>query len=184
MSLAQVDADGRSDKLLMGNFGTPRRFSVLCPNNPAYRSFVVAQLNELCDRYEFEGVWPDMTFWPMVCFCPSCRERYASDVGGEIPRIIDWEEPVWVRFQRKRQEWLLEFIHLVTSTIKSRKPEVTVAHQSQTFNHDWLLGPSLAAVEENDWLSADLCGDRYTISFLGKLFHAVSQKKPFEHLNT
>jgi hypothetical protein len=179
-----VDADGRSDKLLMGNFGNPRRFSVLCPNNPEYREFVEAQLSELCDRYEFEGVWPDMTFWPTVCFCPACRSRYTDEVGGEIPRTIDWEDPLWVGFQRKRQQWLLEFIHLVTSTIKNRKPEVTVAHQSQTFNHDWLFAPSLEMVDENDWLSADLYGDRNTIGFYAKLFNAVSRRKPFEHLNT
>jgi len=179
-----VDAEGKSDKLLMGNVGNPRRFSVLCPNNPEYRQFVVAQLNELCDRYEFEGVWPDMTFWPTVCFCPSCRKRYAEELGGEIPRNINWEDPVWVRFHRKRQEWLFEFIHLVTSTIKSRKPEVTVAHQSQTFNHDWLMAPSLEMVDENDWLSADLYGDKHTIGFFAKLFYALSRKKPFEHLNT
>jgi hypothetical protein len=179
-----VDAEGRSDKLLMGNFGNPRRFSVLCPNNTAYREFVLAQLNELCDRYEFEGVWPDMTFWPTVCFCVSCRKRYAEEVGGEIPRTIHWEDPLWVGFHRKRQQWLLEFIHLVTSTIKDRKSEVTVAHQSQTFNHDWLFAPSLEMVDENDWLSADLYGDRHTIGFFAKLFYAVSRRKPFEHLNT
>ncbi len=64
----------------MGSSGNPRRFSVLCPNNPEYREFVVAQLSELCDRYDFEGVWPDMAFWPTVCFCPSCRGRYAEEV--------------------------------------------------------------------------------------------------------
>jgi len=179
-----VDADGKSEKLLMGNRGNPRRFSVLCPNNEEYRAFVAAQLDELCDRYDFEGVWPDMTFWPTVCFCPSCRRRYAEEVGGEIPTVVDWEDPRWVGFQRKRQEWLLEFIHLVTSTIKRRKPAVTVAHQSQTFNHHWMFAPSLPMVDENDWLSADLYGDRHTIGFFAKLFHAVSRKKPFEHLNT
>jgi len=179
-----VDAEGRSEKLLMGSFGNPRRFSVLCPNNAEYRDFVGAQLNELCDRYEFEGVWPDMTFWPTVCFCPSCRDRYTQEFGGEIPSTINWQDPRWVGFQRKRQEWLLEFIRLVTSTIKKRKPEVTVAHQSQTFNHDWLFAPSLEMVEENDWLSADLYGDRHTIGFFAKLFHGVSKRKPFEHLNT
>ena len=179
-----VDADGKSRKLLMGTAGNPRRFSVLCPNNQGYREFVTAQLGELCDRYDFEGVWPDMTFWPTVCFCPSCRGRYADELGGEIPTTINWKDPVWVGFQRKRQDWLLEFIHLVTSTLKRRKPEITVAHQSQTFNHHWIFAPSLQMVDENDWLSADLYGDKHTIGFFAKLFHAVSRKRPFEHLNT
>jgi len=179
-----VDADGKSEKLLMGSSGNPRRFSVLCPNNPEYRDFVAAQINELCDRYDFEGVWPDMTFWPTVCYCPSCRKRYAEEVGGEMPRTVNWKDPRWVGFQRKRQDWLLEFIHLVTSTFKGRKPKVTVAHQSQTFTHHWMFAPSLQMVDENDWLSADLYGDRHTIGFYAKLFHAVSRRKPFEHLNS
>lgn len=179
-----VDADGRSEKLLMGSLGLPRRFSVSCPNNPGYRRFVEAQLTELCERYEFEGVWPDMTFWPTVCYCPSCRERYAREVGGDIPRVIDWRDPAWVRFQRKRQEWLGEFVHLVTSTIKRHKPACTVAHQSHTFHGDWLFGASSAMAADSDWLSADLYGERYHLAFFSKLFHGMSRVKPFEHLET
>jgi alpha-L-fucosidase len=35
-----VDADGKSDKQLINSIGRPRRFSVSCMNNPAYREFV------------------------------------------------------------------------------------------------------------------------------------------------
>lgn len=100
-----VDADGKSPKLMMGKPATPRRFSHCCLNSPGYRDFVVAQLTEICDGYDFEGVWPDMAFWPTVCYCSSCQERYRQEVGGEIPRVIDWADPAWVTFQRKRQEW-------------------------------------------------------------------------------
>ena len=178
-----VDADGKSEKLLMDQPGTPRRFSVCCLNNSDYQDFVVAQLTEICDAYDFESVWPDMAFWPTVCYCTSCQERYRHEVGGEIPRVIDWADPVWVNFQRKRQAWLLEFANLVTSTIKQKKPEVTVAHQSHTYGGDWLFGPSAELTGEMDWLSADLYGERYGLSFYAKLFYSQSENKPFEHLN-
>lgn len=106
-----VDAEGESDQLLMGSSGNPRRFSVLCPNNEEYRRFVAAQLNELCDRCQFEGVWPDMTFWPTVCFCDSCHKHYTEEVGGEIPRTISWEDPVWVGFQRKKTAGMAAGVH-------------------------------------------------------------------------
>jgi len=84
-----VSVDGKSEKLLMGSAGNPRRFSVCCPNNPGYRKFVIDQLNEICSAYQFDGFYVDMCFWPMVCYCPACRERYAKEVGGEIPTKID-----------------------------------------------------------------------------------------------
>ena len=137
-----VDANGVAQKVIVTTAGKPRRFSTTCPNEPGYRRFVVAQIEEICDRYEFEGAWPDMTFWPTVCYCASCDARYRAEVGGEIPRVIDWTDPVWVGFQRKRQEWLVEFGQLVTDTFRRKKPGISVAHQSLAFHSGWLAGGS------------------------------------------
>ncbi len=119
----------------------------------------VAQLTELCEGYSFEGVWPDMTFWPTVCYCESCQARYQAEEGREIPRTIDWRDGEWLRFQRARQRWVTDFCYLVTDTIKGIKPDVTVAHQSQTFTGDWLFGPSVDASQASDWLSCDYYGN-------------------------
>ena len=179
-----VDADGRTDKVSIGSVGRPKRFSTCCPNNPQYRDFVVAQLRELGQEYDFEGIWPDMTFWPRVCYCPACRERYAAEAGGEMPTIVNWADPTWVRFQRKRQAWISEFAHLVTATIKEVKPGTTVAHQAIQFCNDWRLGASLQQAKASDWMSADLYGDKHVLSSHSKLFYGLSERKPFEHLNT
>ena len=179
-----VDANGEAKKVLINSAGKPRRFSTSCPNNEEYRKFVVAQIQEICLGYDFEGVWPDMTFWPTICYCASCRERYRREVGGEIPRIIDWTDPRWVGFQRKRQEWMTEFGQLVTDTFKKGKPGVSVAHQSLAFHADWIVGGSQELAGVTDWLSADLYGERYGLSFFAKLFYDLSTIKPFEHINT
>jgi hypothetical protein len=179
-----VDAQGRSLKRRVSGPFHPRRFSTLCPNNPGYREFVVAQLSEICDGYEFEGVWPDMTFWPSICYCASCRERFRREAGAELPTILDWTDKRWVLFQRKRQEWLADFAQLVTSTIRRRKPGVTVAHQSHAFLGDWRLGASLDLADASDWLSADLYGERFELSFSGKLFHDISPTLPYEQINS
>lgn len=125
-----------------------------------------------------------MTFWPTVCYCELCQKRYADEVGGDIPRKIDWGDPTWVRFQRKRQEWVVDFCHLITTTIKQYKPEATVAHQSWTFCSDWLFGASDALSKEMDFLSCDPYVERYPLSLYSKLFYRLSENKPFEHLNT
>jgi len=179
-----VDADGKSEKVPVPTIANPRRFCTICPNNQAYRDFVVAQLEEICTNYDFEGMWPDMTFWPTVCYCPSCQNKYALEVGGEIPRTINWQDPVWVRFQRKRQEWIVDFAHLVTATIKMNKPEATVAHQSGFMAaRSWQEGPSVPFAGETDWISADTYADRASQSYMDKLSHSLSTIRPFEHIN-
>ena len=179
-----VDGDGKSEKLLMNSTGKPRRFSVSCMNNPGYRQFVVDQLTEICQSYDFEGVWPDMTFWPTVCYCPACQQRYRKEVGTKLPRVINWTDPEWVRFQRWREECVLDFSHLITTTIKRIKPNASVAHQSHTFVGDWLFGPSARLAKESDFLSSDYAADKPTHSFYAKLFYDLSENKPFENLQT
>ena len=179
-----VDANGDAKKVIISSSGRPRRFSTTCPNEPGYRDFVIAQIEEICAGYEFEGVWPDMTFWPTVCYCVSCRERYRREVGGETPRVIDWMDPAWVGFQRKRQEWMVEFGQLVTDTFRRAKPHLSVAHQSLAFHAGWSAGGSYELAAVTDWLSADLYGERYGLSFFAKQFYSLSTVKPFEHINT
>ncbi len=178
-----VNVDGKSEKMLMPGPARPRRFSTCCPNNPAYRKLVVDQLNEICSAYQFDGFYVDMCFWPMVCYCSSCREKYAKEVGGEIPTTVDWEDPVWVRFARKRQEWLTDFAHLATSTIRKHQPNIPIGYQAIPFYADWSHGGSVELAKEMDWLWADIYRDKYSFSMYAKLFDNLSEKKPFEYLS-
>lgn len=172
-----VNIGGKETKVWTGRYG------VCCPNS-SYRDFVVAQIEELCKNYEFEGVWPDMTFWPTVCYCPACIKRYASEVEEELPRIVNWEDPSWVKFQRKREEWLAEFASLVTSTVKKLKPTATVSHQSGSFLQDWKMGTSIELAKQSDFLAADLYGDSLQQSFYSKLFYNLSENVPFEYMTS
>src|SRR6516225_8166251 len=69
--------------------GKGGRHGLLCPNSP-YREYVRAWIEEECTHFEFDGIRFDMTFWPGVCYCKHCRERFAREVGGEIPTTINW----------------------------------------------------------------------------------------------
>ena len=79
---------------------------------------------------------------------------------------------------------MVEFGQLVTDTFKRKKPHLSVAHQSLAFHSDWSAGGSLELSGVTDWLSADLYGERYGLSFFAKLFYGMSSIKPFEHINT
>lgn len=174
--------DGTADKQRVCLIGA-KRFATCCFNDSGYRTQALAELAEICDSYDFEGVWPDMTFWPAVCYCENCKKRYRKETGKEIPRIINWKDKEFVRFVNVRKQWLREFCQEVTDTIKSRKPGMLLAQQSQTFTFDWIAGASPELADCYDWMSADLYCDRYGLSFSSKLFYALSRVKPFERVN-
>ncbi|MBM3211932.1 hypothetical protein FJZ33_06925, partial [Candidatus Poribacteria bacterium] len=111
------------------------RYGVCCPNSP-YRNYIAAIAEEICSSFEFEGIRMDMTFWPNICYCSYCQKRFA----GDIPKNIDWTDRNWVAFQRKREEWLIDFAEFMTSTVKKINPELTVEHQASTYHANWRLG--------------------------------------------
>ena len=153
------------------------RYGVCCPNSP-YRDYVVAHVEEICNRFDFEGIRFDMTFWPTVCYCRHCQRRYAHEVGGELPEVINWEDPRWVGFQRKREEWLTEFATLATETVKSIRPDVSVEHQAATSAGSWIRGVTWGMARQSDFLQGDFYGDALQGSFVRKLLRNLSENLP------
>jgi hypothetical protein len=153
------------------------RYGVCCPNSP-YRDYVVALAEEICREFDFEGLRFDMTFWPHVCYCRHCQRRFAAEVGGELPRIIHWEDPRWVAFQRKREDWLVEFAALITAAVKRLKPQASVEHQASTYANNWRFGVTYRLAQQNDFLQGDFYGDSLSGSFARKVFQNLSENLP------
>ena len=82
-----------------------RRAWYNCPNNSAYLEFAQRQVAEIV-AYDIDAIFIDMTFWPGVCMCHSCRDKFRQEYDREIPQIIDWTDENWVTFQRARLQWL------------------------------------------------------------------------------
>jgi len=154
------------------------RYGVCCPNS-AYRDYARAHAEEFCRLFDLEGVRFDMTFWPTVCYCQACRARFDREVGGEMPRVVDWSDPRWVALQRRREAWLVEFAQSMTRAVKAIKPHATVEHQSSTYPLNWRFGVTTQLVEANDFLQGDFYGDALQGSFVRKLFHNLSSSPPY-----
>jgi len=154
------------------------RYGTCCPNSP-YREYVANMVEELCELFEFEGIRFDMTFWSDVCYCIHCRNRFADEVGGELPTIINWDDPTWVAFQRKREDWLVEFAALATNIVKKHKPQASIEHQASTFHQNWRFGVSYKLAEQNTFLQGDFYGDAIQGSVARKLFYNLSENLPF-----
>jgi hypothetical protein len=161
-----------------GHFGQGSRHGFVCPNSP-YRDYVRAWAQELAERFDLDGVRFDMTFWVCVCYCPHCQRRWRDEVGGDLPRTVDWTDERWVRFQRQREQWLGEFAEICTNTVKTIRPQASVEHQSSIYPGSWNNGASWPLVARNDFLQGDFYGDALQGSFVRKLLEDMTPSRPF-----
>ena len=156
-----------------------KRYGVCCPNSP-YRDFAVSQIEEICRKYPFDGIFVDMLFWPHVCCCKYCEKRFEQKYGGEIPGTIDWNDRRWVGFQRMREEWMHEFTGLLTAAVRRSRPAMTVTHQMSPVLAPWSLGMPFSLIEHCDYASGDFYGPPIQQSVVCKIYESISTKKPFE----
>ena len=170
------------------------RYGLCCPNNPEYRAFVQTQIQEIADYFSedgkclLSGMFYDMTFWPTVCRCDCCVERYRKETGrtelpdGNLPGV-GWNDPLWLEFQALRVKWMGEFAKFVTEETRKRMPGVFIEHNYACA----VAGDALCCSTElvNDWCDytgGDLYGDLYNHSFTAKYYYAVTKNPPFEYM--
>lgn len=130
------------------------RAGICCPASGGFREFARAQVEEIAHRYEFDAFFFDMMFWPGVCICNNCRDRYRAEADAEIPETVDWFSPEWCRFQDTRERWLREqFNHLVAG-VKAHRAIPTFNNSGLLFS-SWCSGTSLALTQSNDLIGGD-----------------------------
>ncbi len=159
------------------------RYHYCCPNAERAVEFYERQIGEIL-AYPVEGIFIDMTFWPMVCCCDACRTKYRKETGGEIPETIDWENPEWVRFQRFRERSMTAFAERLSAFVRKQRPDVTVTHQFSPVLHGWHLGQSSGIAGASDYASGDFYGGVLQQRLGVKVFDAYSTRKPFEFMTS
>lgn len=161
----------------------PNRYGLCCPNNMEYREFVAEQIREMAEYFEFDGMFYDMTFWPQYCCCDACKERWAKEVGGELPMVEDWNDPAWLLHTEKRRQWMGEFAQFAADEIRKWKPNVSVEHNVA---YAGLPRAKRGLAEEvlasTDYAGGDLYGDIYSHSFVCKFYRNVTNNQPFENM--
>ena len=160
------------------------RYGLLCPNNMEYRDFIKTQFAELKEHFNFKSIFLDMTFWPMVCFCDSCKFRFRKEEGKDLPMYIDWVDPEWLLFQQKREEWMTEFAYFATDEMKKVYPGVDVEHQYSTATHSWSYGVNAKHSQASDYTGGDLYGGFEQQSFICKLYYGITKNHPFEYMTS
>ncbi len=155
------------------------RYRFVCPNSSAAEEFFKSQIAEILN-YDVDGIFIDMTFWPMVCQCDNCKAKF----GKPIPQIIDWNNPEWVTFQRFREDSMAEFAARLTGFCRKTKPGVSVTHQFSPVLHGWFLGQSSGIAAASDYASGDFYGGKLQQRLGVKVFDAYSAYHPCEFMTS
>ena len=134
-------------------------------------------------NYDFESIFFDMTFWPTICYCAHCIARYRKEEGAEPPRIVDWSDPQWRRFQKSRERWMRDFTLAVTKAVKQTRP-ISVYHQFGTFFAPWGVAVSLEQNEASDFAAGDFYGGAAQFSIVCKAYLSLTRNRPFEFMTS
>ncbi|MCX6992713.1 MAG: alpha-L-fucosidase [Kiritimatiellaeota bacterium] len=153
-----------------------------CPNNDEYVAFTLAQIGEVI-AYDVDGIFNDMTFWPIICVCPNCRTKYLKETGREIPVKLDWRSKEWIDFQRFRERSLAAFTQKITGFIKSKKA-ITVTHQTSTLMAGSGQAYTLGIAAACDYTSGDFYGGKYQHILGAKVLAAISKNMPYEFMTS
>lgn len=77
------------------------QYATMCFNSPYLEEVALPQIRELAGKYDIDGVFLDIVVHPYLiwnCTCRYCREKYAREVGGEIPK--DMNDPSAFRYRK------------------------------------------------------------------------------------
>ena len=159
-----------------------RRFGLCCPNSEGYKKFCRDQIADFTEYVgPYEAFFADMTFWPTVCYCDNCRARWEKEVGGEMPRIVNWKDERWKLFQRKREEWLQDYMQYIYDSVKMVNPGAVVEMQNSTMPASWMMGVTENATIASDAVSGDLYGGFSQQTFACKMYYNMTPNLPFNY---
>lgn len=159
------------------------RYGIVCLNNPAYRAFVDAQIDEIA-AYPVDALFFDMVWWNGVCVCDACRSRFLHEAGENIPEVIDWREPRWLRFQTARERWLTEFTIALRDRSRAGRPDADVYHNFALGLSNWTRGVSFDTVAGHDFLGGDFYGGRAEQLLISRLMLNLTPSRPAEFMTT
>ena len=180
----ETHPDWRQRTIDGADFNGFSRYGTCCMNHREYRAYEMAQLDDLLSRYDFDALFLDMIFWPLICACEHCRARFREETGAEIPASVDWTSADWCRFQGARERWASEFTRDLFAKARSIRPNLALTHNLAPALANWVLGQPIGASIHDTFVAGDLYGDRIEQLFVSKLILHLSETRPAEFMSS
>ena len=100
------------DWFALDSSGQPYRNTglyVTCVNSPYYDEYLPSVLREIIGRSHPEGItdnsWAGLER-DNICFCENCQRKFREQAGQPIPRVKNWDDPVyrqWIQWNYARR---------------------------------------------------------------------------------
>lgn len=101
--------------------------ATMCYNSPYIEESVIPQMKEIVRMFDTDGFFMDGIVQPFLqwnCYCPSCREQFAKEVGGDIPTSdADPKAFVFRQWANRHMEAVMEKMYTEVAKVK---PDVAI----------------------------------------------------------
>jgi len=161
-----------------------QRYGTACANQPEYREYEKTQIEALLRRYDFDALWIDMAFWTALCVCTRCRARFRAEEGEEIPLVVDWASPAWVRYQEARERWLEEMTVEFIDLARTVRPDIAVTHNLAGGMYGWFWAHKLQWGRYDTFVAADIYGGRDEQLVITRAMLHLSREQPAEFMTS
>lgn len=158
------------------------RSGLCCPNNKNYRNFVYEQIDEMLDYFELDGMFFDMLYWPHVCYCDACKEKYYQERGKGLPYKNKCSYEEWFDFCDMRAKWMGEWAMAVSDYVHSKKPDMPVEHNLSAATSGYESGCRDLVARATDYAGGDLYGGPFSQAFVCNFYRHLSNNQPFEYM--
>ena len=160
------------------------RSGLCCPNNAGYREFVFRQIDEMLEYFDMDGIFFDMLYWPHVCYCPSCREKYKKENGKDLPIKSACSKEEWTEFMDARARWISEWAQVVTDYVHSVKPDFPVEHNFSAATGGFGACCRDGVAYASEYVGGDLYGGTLEQAFVCATYRDLSLNQPFEYMSS
>ena len=94
---------------------------VACVNSPYYDEYIPSVLREIIERSHPEGItdnnWNGLER-DSICYCENCQRKFREQSGQPIPRVKNWDDPVYRRWIQWNYARRLEIWDLFNRTTR------------------------------------------------------------------
>ena len=116
------------------SFSSSSDVDTMCFKSPYVDQIGIPQMKEVISLYDVDGFFVDIVlhqFLVWVCRCKYCRESFAEEVGGEIPK--DDSDPKAFAYRKWANRHFESHMEKVHRALAEVKPEIAVIN-----NYSWL----------------------------------------------
>jgi hypothetical protein len=175
---AVQDANSKPVQIDTAPYGFMGKTNWLCVNSP-FQELALKQVKEIADRYTFDSFFVDVLCWErdLVCYNPSCLEKWKARTGQDLPRPLPDE--LYPQYLDFTVETYRSAYQAIKDQLKASGREVPITHNGWN-TYEYI--PDDYVVRESNPRGSDF----YETSVYAKLYRALAHGRELQmlpHLN-